>query len=227
MHTPVFGQSPGFPSSVHTAPPTISVYDAARLMTWRHVGVIVVVRDHQPVGIVTDRDLATRVLGEGLESRTNPVSRVMTTPIVTMSVDESDEPLLQRMLASRIRQIPLVDGAGNLVGLAAVNESGEGAAIRRSTVLVPMVKRRCWRRIAFKLKQEVAANWRWIGATVAVAALGGVLSLLAVGHWSPWASSRLVSSSQAAPGHAPEDDRPDERPTAKVSGLKPSEPPKK
>ena len=207
MNTPVFGQNPGFPSSIHTAPPDISAYDAARMMGWRKVGVIVVVRDHQPVGIVTDRDLATRVLGNGWDARSVRIGRVMTTPIVTMKKDESDEQILERMHRSRVRQIPLVDGAGSLIGLAALEASGDGRAgmtVVRSTVLVPMVKRKRWRRLIFRLRQDVVANLRWIGATVALAAIGGVVSLVAAGYWTPWAPQKTVSSSQVAPSHSAE-----------------------
>ena len=54
MNTPALSQSPGFPAAVHTAPPEVSVYEAARIMHWRKVGVVVVVQHHRPVGIVTD-----------------------------------------------------------------------------------------------------------------------------------------------------------------------------
>jgi len=201
MNTSVFGHNPGFPVSVHTAPPNISIYDAARLMGWRNVGVIVVVKDHQPVGIVTDRDLATRGLGHGLDARSHRVARVMTTPILTMRADESDEHIAERMRHSRIRQIPLVDADGQLVGLAAVEESGDGSvspAVVRSTVLIPMVKRKRWRRLVFRLKHDVAANLRWIGATVALAAVAGVVSLVAVGHWTPWTPKPVSVSHQSA-----------------------------
>jgi CBS domain-containing protein len=207
MNTPVFGQNPGFPSSIHTAPSDISAYDAARLMGWRKVGVIVVVRDHQPVGIVTDREVTTRVIGNGLDARSVRVGRVMTTPMVTMKQDESDERILERMHRSRVRQIPLVDGAGCLTGLAALEASGDGRAgmaVVRSTVLVPMVKRRRWRRLAFRLRQDVVVNLRWIGATVALAAIGGVVSLVAVGYWTPWAPQKPASSGQVAPPHVAE-----------------------
>lgn len=210
MNTPVFGRSPGFPSSVHPAPPEISAYDAARLMAWRKIGVVVVVRDHQPIGIVTDRDLTTRVLGNGLDARSIRIGRVMTTPLVTIENNESDEHILQRLVRSGVRQIPLVDESGHLIGLAALEQSGDargGQAVARSTVLVPMVKRKRWSRLVFRFKQNVAPNFRWIGATVALAAIGGVVSLLVGGHWNPWAPSNPLSTSRAAPAHTAEIER--------------------
>lgn len=200
MNTPAFSQSPGFPSAVHTAPPEVSVYDAARIMHWRKVGVVVVVRNHRPVGIVTDRDLTTRVVASGLDPRSTTLGRIMTAPLVTATADASDEQVLHVLAQSRVRQVPLVDTAGNVSGLAAwiLTEAGDGsrsfgATLVRSTAMVPMVKRRKFRRVLYGVQQEVRQHARWIGATIALAAVGAVISLVAVGHWNPWSAAPVVS----------------------------------
>ena len=226
MNTSAFSQSPGFPAAVHTAPPEVSVYDAARIMHWRKVGVVVIVRQHRPVGIVTDRDLTTRVVANGLDPRSTPLGRIMTAPLVTAAASAPDEQVLQLLAKGRMRQIPLVDGAGHMAGLAAWNlaESTDGsasfaAALVRSTAIVPMVKRRKFRRVLYRLQQEVRLHLRWIGATVALAAVGSVVSLVAVGHWNPWSSSPVAAlhvsesgrSGKPAPG-APQSPSVDPKP---------------
>ncbi len=200
MNTPAFSQSPGFSAAVHTAPPEVSVYDAARIMHWRKVGVVLVVRHHRPVGIVTDRDLTIRVVANGLDPRSTTLGRIMTAPLVTVAVEASDEQVLHVLAESLVRQVPLVDGEGNVAGLAswnltdAANGSGPfGARLVRSTAMVPMVKRRKFRRVLFGLQQEVRQHARWIGATIALAAIGAVISLVAVGYWSPWRSASVAS----------------------------------
>ena len=200
MNTPALSQSPGFAAAVHTAPPEVSVYDAARIMQWRKVGVVVVVRQHRPVGIVTDRDLTTRVVANGLDSRSTTLGRIMTAPLVTAAVEASDEDVLRLLAQSRVRQIPLIDGEGNVAGLAAWiltgTAQGSGsfsATLVRSTAMVPMVKRRTFRRVLYGLQQEVRQHARWIGATIALAAIGAVISLVAVGYWNPWGSAPVVS----------------------------------
>jgi CBS domain-containing protein len=200
VHTSALSQRPGFPSAAHTAPPEIPAHDAARLMAWRKVGAILVVEDHRPVGIITDRDLATRVLGNGLDARSIKIGRVMTAPVVTMKVEERDEDIQQRLLSSRIRQIPLVNGTGQVIALATYEPSADGGmVVVRSTVLLPMMKRKAWRRLVFGLQQDLAANLRWIGVTVALAAIGGAVSLMAAGYWTPWRSPQVASSVQPAP----------------------------
>lgn len=200
MNTPALSQSPGFPAAVHTAPPEVSVYDAARIMHWRKVGVVVVVRNHCPVGIVTDRDMTTRVVANGLDPRSTTLGRIMTTPMVTAAVEASDEDMLCLLAQSRVRQIPLIDGDGNVAGVASWNltETADGsgsfgARLVRSTAMVPMVKRRTFRRVLYGVQQEVRQHAGWIGATIALAAIGAVISLVAVGYWSPWSAGSIAS----------------------------------
>jgi hypothetical protein len=74
-----------------------------------------------------------------------------------------------------------------------------------------MVKRRKFRRVLYGVQQEIRQHVRWIGATVALAAIGAVISLVAVGYWNPWSSASVVSldmtesgrSSKASTGAAP------------------------
>lgn len=200
MHTSVLSQRPGFPSAAHTAPPNISASDAARLMAWRKVGAVLVVQDHRPVGIVTDRDLATRVLGNGLDARFIQIGRVMTAPAVTMKMEDTDEEILERMRQGRMRQIPLVNGTGHLIALATYEMTPDaGMVVMRSTVLLPMTKRKRWRRLLFCMRQDVAANLHRIGATVALAAIGAAVALIATGYWTPWRAPHMASSVQAPP----------------------------
>lgn len=209
MNTPALSQSPGFPAAVHTAPPEVSVYDAARIMHWRKVGVVVVVQHHRAVGIVTDRDLTTRVVANGLDSRSITLGRIMTAPVVTAAADASDEQVLNALAQSRVRQIPLIDDEGNVAGLAAwtLTEAGDGsrafgARLVRSTAMVPMVKRRTFRRVLYGVQQEVRQHARWIGATIALAAIGAVISLVAVGYWNPWSSAPIVSLRMSESGRS-------------------------
>lgn len=200
MNTSAFSHSPGFPSTVHTAPPEVSVCDAARIMHWRNVGVVVVVKHHRPVGIVTDRDLAIRVVANGLDSRSTTLGRIMTAAVLTVAADASDEQISHQLAQAGVCQIPLVDNAGNIVGLAAwarsetqVDSPGAVVKVVRSTALVPMIKRRKFRRVLYGAQQELRQHARWIGATVALAAIGAALSLVTVGYWNPWSAAPVMS----------------------------------
>lgn len=108
--------------SLVSARPEDSVADVARLMKENDVGPIPIV-DHENskklVGIVTDRDLALKVVAEGRDPRTTPVSEVMTAGVVTCRADDDIERALDAMSTHQLRRIPVVDDGNRLVGIIA------------------------------------------------------------------------------------------------------------
>jgi len=96
--------------------PATSVTDAARLMTERSVGsVIVTGPDGRAAGIVTDRDLRTRVVAAGRSGET-PVSAVMTSPVVAVGPDALAFDALLEMTRRGIRHLAVAE-AGRLLGV--------------------------------------------------------------------------------------------------------------
>ncbi len=96
---------------------------AARRMSPRCVGTLVVLDEsRKPVGILTDRDLAVRVLAEGLNPDTTPVADVMTRHPSTVSENAAIEDVLALMRSKAVRRMPVVDKQGRLVGLVSVDD---------------------------------------------------------------------------------------------------------
>jgi len=99
-----------------TCGPTVTVAEGARLMTQRGVGsVIVVGEDGAAAGIVTDRDLRTRIVGPGLLSST-PIGRVMSSPVVGIGPDVLAFDALLEMTRRGIRHLA-VTADGRLLGV--------------------------------------------------------------------------------------------------------------
>ena len=108
---------------VDTANPNESVTVAAERMHDRAVGTLVVVNDTaQVVGIVTDRDLVSRVLARGLSPSETSVGEVMTVGPKTISEWTQIEPALLIMRTGRFRRIPVVDHDNKLVGLITLDD---------------------------------------------------------------------------------------------------------
>lgn len=102
--------------------PTDTVFDAAQLMKSEDVGPIPIVSDKQTkklAGIVTDRDLAVKVLAEGLDSKQTKIEEVMTTGVQTCGPDDDVSNVLKLMEQHHIRRIPIVDDNDCLVGIIA------------------------------------------------------------------------------------------------------------
>lgn len=113
---------------VDTASYEETVLEAARRMRERQVGTVIVVDDMRPVGIVTDRDLAVRVLAGGLDPQHTRVSEVMTPSPTTIGEDESIETALGYMRAGRFRRLPVIGRDGHLLGILALDDVLEQVA---------------------------------------------------------------------------------------------------
>ena len=98
-----------------TCGPGTTVREAAELMTRERVSSLLVVGGPGP-GIVTDRDLRSRVLAAGRDPGT-PVAEVMTTPVVTVPAEATAEEVLLAMLEHGVHHFPVTDAAGGVVGV--------------------------------------------------------------------------------------------------------------
>jgi len=111
-----------YESPVATAPTTASVREVAAKMEDYGLGSVVVLDQAQrPIGIVTDRDLAIRVIAEQLDPDTAAAADVMSKPLLTASPDEPLEILVERMAAGGIRRLPVVRDE-RLVGIVAADD---------------------------------------------------------------------------------------------------------
>jgi len=100
------------------------VRDAARRMQERNVGTLVVVDgDGQPLGILTDRDLAVRVVAEGLDGAATKVEAVMTRYPRTIPVDAPIESVVRTMRELELRRLLVVDEEQGLVGLVSIDDA--------------------------------------------------------------------------------------------------------
>ena len=95
-----------------------SVQAAAQRMNSRNVGTLVVLdKEKRPVGMVTDRDLAVRVLAKAGDPIQTTVGEVMTKYFHTISENSPIEDALRVMRTGRCRRLPVVDSLGKLVAL--------------------------------------------------------------------------------------------------------------
>ena len=102
--------------------PNDSVAKAAGLMKSEDIGSIPVIEDEQTkrlVGIVTDRDLALKVVAEGRDPKTTKVEAMMTHNVVTCRADDDLQKALDAMATHQLRRIPVVDNDNKIVGIIA------------------------------------------------------------------------------------------------------------
>src|SRR5690606_38199322 len=101
--------------------PDSPVLEAARAIESNNIGAVVVQERGRDVGIVTDRDLAIRVVGQALDPKTTPISAVMTSPVITLPVRDSQSDAIRLMQQRGVRPIPIVEGE-RLVGIVTLDD---------------------------------------------------------------------------------------------------------
>lgn len=102
--------------------PSDTASRAAQVMKSEDVGPVPVVEDLRTkklIGIVTDRDLAIKVVAEGRDSTRTVVGDVMTRELVTCRADDDLEKALDAMAEHQVRRIPVLNGGERIVGIIA------------------------------------------------------------------------------------------------------------
>ena len=102
--------------------PDDSAAKAAELMKSENIGSIPVIENahtQKLVGIVTDRDLALKIVAEGRDAKSTKVEAVMTRKVVTCHADDDLQKALDAMAEHQLRRIPVVNNDNKIVGIIA------------------------------------------------------------------------------------------------------------
>ena len=113
-----------------TVSPDQPVIESAKIMRDEDVGIVPIAEGDRLVGTVTDRDITTRVVAEGKDPQSTPVSEIASTQLVTIDPDQEIEEALRLMAQHQVRRLPVVEEDGRLVGIVAqadVARAGEDA----------------------------------------------------------------------------------------------------
>lgn len=100
-----------------------TVLRAAREMKEKNAGAVVVIDEkRRPIGILTDRDIAVRVVAAGRDPNT-PVDEVMSHPVFAVSIDSLVFDTLRAMAKHHVHRVPVIDGDKRLVGIANISDA--------------------------------------------------------------------------------------------------------
>jgi CBS domain-containing protein len=102
--------------------PDVSVADLIRSLCEHNVGAVLVVDDSDEiVGIVSERDVV-RALGANAQALSESVSSIMTREVVTAPDTAEVADLMQLMTKRRIRHVPILNEANDLVGMVSIGD---------------------------------------------------------------------------------------------------------
>ena len=88
--------------------PEATVYDAVEMLADKGIGALLVMAEGKLVGILSERDYARKVILKGKASKQTLVHEIMTSPVVTVTSQETVDQCMTRMTDRRIRHLPVV-----------------------------------------------------------------------------------------------------------------------
>jgi len=106
---------------IWSASPDETVLEAISRMAEHHVGAMLVLEDDQLVGFFSERDYLRKVVLQGLRSHNTPVSKVMTSTVITISPDATVQQGLSMMTEKFIRHLPVTDASG-VIGVVSIGD---------------------------------------------------------------------------------------------------------
>ncbi|MGO4523617.1 CBS domain-containing protein [Microvirga sp. 2MCAF35] len=107
---------------VATIEPSRSLSEAAKVLSERRIGALLIVDANRPVsGIISERDIVRAVAVHGAKALDEPVSRFMTGKVVTCTGETSINDIMELMTQQKFRHIPVVEGE-RLAGIISIGD---------------------------------------------------------------------------------------------------------
>jgi CBS domain-containing protein len=108
-------------SDIYWVAPEATVYEAVAMMADKSVGALLVLTGGKLTGIVSERDYARKVILKGRHSHEMQVKEIMTSPVFTISPDNSVEDCMRVITMHHIRHLPVMEGDA-LVGMISIGD---------------------------------------------------------------------------------------------------------
>lgn len=106
---------------LHVTPEAL-VADAANILSTKRIGTVVVSSDGETlVGILSERDIVREIGKRGAACLSDPVSDLMTKKLVTCTLSDTADGVLEMMTKGRFRHLPVIED-GKMVGLISIGD---------------------------------------------------------------------------------------------------------
>ena len=107
--------------AVFAVGPDDPVLSAIQMMADRGIGALLVMRGDELLGIVSERDYARKVILKGRSSAETPVWQIMSSPVTTVSREDTTNTCMMLMTERKIRHLPVVE-QGRVVGVLSIGD---------------------------------------------------------------------------------------------------------
>ena len=109
------------PNLLWFIPPNATTFDGIKMLAEKSVGALPVMENDKLVGMFSERDYARKVALKGKSSLDTSVSEVMTTEVVCVTLEQTNEDCMALMTDKRVRHLPVLDD-GKVVGVISIGD---------------------------------------------------------------------------------------------------------
>jgi CBS domain-containing protein len=127
-------------SNPTTVERSTNVLEAAKVMAGEDVGPLPVTDGGRLVGIITDRDIVTRVLAEERDPQSTTVGDICSSDLVTVTPEDDLDQALRTMASAQVRRLPVVEG-DRIVGIVAQADVARQAPEQQTGEVVEEISR--------------------------------------------------------------------------------------
>ena len=99
-----------------------TIAQAAKAMCHDEVGSVIILDNNKPIGIVTEEDIACKVVAKDLKPSKVHVNDIMSTPLITVSADKTAGDAAHMMVKHKVRRLPIVDEHQEVIGIVTVRD---------------------------------------------------------------------------------------------------------
>src|SRR5262245_25556900 len=107
--------------NVWTVAPDTTVFEALQMMAEKNVGALLVTKDNQLVGIISERDYSRKVVLKGRSSKDTPVRDILSGHVIHVSPDHTIDECMRLMTEHRVRHLPVLD-VNQIVGVVSIGD---------------------------------------------------------------------------------------------------------
>ena len=101
--------------------PECTAHEAVAKMCENRIGALLVEENQEPIGIVSERDVMTRLVLERRDPTSTSVREIMTKDVLCIDLDYEPEEVMALMTERRVRHLPVVEG-GKVVGIISIGD---------------------------------------------------------------------------------------------------------
>ena len=117
-----------------TVAPDTRVLEAARQMSDQGIGSLLVMRGSDLLGVVTERDVAYKLVCAGKSPADTPVKEIMSSHVLCVTPQHTVEECMALMTDKRVRHLPVVEG-GRIVGIVSIGDAVKAMVAQQQFII--------------------------------------------------------------------------------------------